>query len=198
MTSNMRAVTHAAAVLAANSELKTVGQLMRAARCSSWTAQRAIAHDAAQDKAAALLRQQPANGPRREEHVEAAAEGAEIDEHAPIAAADALGVMAKKREWRLRAKAKAAAGGAASRPIDGVPDEGGEGHAVHDPARAKRARALVREQLKHGPRPGAQIEAAALAADIPQPVLLVVTDELGVRTKRGEWRLPERGHSSPR
>jgi hypothetical protein len=35
-----------------------------------------------------------------------------------------------------------------------------------------RARALLRDQLKHGPKPGAQIEAAARAAEIPTPVLL--------------------------
>jgi hypothetical protein len=53
----------------------------------------------------------------------------------------------------------------------------------------KRARALVREQLKHGPKPGAHVEAAAQAAAIPERALIAATDELGVRTKRGEWRL---------
>jgi hypothetical protein len=79
MPPNTNAVARAAAALAANPELKTIGQLMRAARCSSGIAYRAIV---AQDKAAELLRQQLANGPRREEHVEAPVEAAEISEHA--------------------------------------------------------------------------------------------------------------------
>ena len=55
---------------------------------------------------------------------------------------------------------------------------------------SKRAQALVREQLKHGPKPGAEIEAAAEAAAIPKRALIAATDALGVVTKRGEWRLP--------
>jgi hypothetical protein len=54
----------------------------------------------------------------------------------------------------------------------------------------KRARALVREQLRDGPRPGAEVEAAAQAAAIPKAALLAATDALGVRVRRGEWRLP--------
>jgi hypothetical protein len=53
-----------------------------------------------------------------------------------------------------------------------------------------RACELLHEQLKHGPRPAAEIEAAAQAAEIPKRVLIAATDELGVRSKRGEWRLP--------
>jgi hypothetical protein len=44
--------------------------------------------------------------------------------------------------------------------------------------------------VKRGPKPGAEIEAAAQAAAIPKAVLLAATDELGVRTRRGKWRLP--------
>jgi hypothetical protein len=55
---------------------------------------------------------------------------------------------------------------------------------------SKRARALLRQQLKHGPRPGAQIEAAAEAAAIPKAVLIAATDEIGVKSRHGEWRLP--------
>jgi hypothetical protein len=65
---------------------------------------------------------------------------------------------------------------------------GGAGKALQPVG--KRARALVREQLKHGPKPAAQIEAAAQAAEIPKAVLLAATDELGVRTQRGQWWLP--------
>jgi hypothetical protein len=54
---------------------------------------------------------------------------------------------------------------------------------------AARARALLREQLKYGPTPAAQVEVAAAAAEIPRLVLLAATDELGVRSRRGEWRL---------
>jgi hypothetical protein len=52
------------------------------------------------------------------------------------------------------------------------------------------ARELVREHLKHGPAPGAAIEAAAQAAAIPKPALIAAAEALGVRTKRGEWWLP--------
>jgi hypothetical protein len=70
----------------------------------------------------------------------------------------------------------------------------GQGPRVRAPKRtlssAAQARALLREQLKHGPKPAAQVEAAAAAAAIPRLVLLAATDELGVRSRRGEWRLP--------
>ena len=45
---------------------------------------------------------------------------------------------------------------------------------------------------QHGPQPGDQVEAAARAAEIPKRALLAATDALGVRTERGEWRLPGR------
>jgi hypothetical protein len=54
----------------------------------------------------------------------------------------------------------------------------------------KRDRALLRDQLKHGPRPAAQVEAAARAADIPKHALLDATDALGVRARRGRWWIP--------
>jgi hypothetical protein len=53
-----------------------------------------------------------------------------------------------------------------------------------------RAQALVREQLKHGPKSEASIMAAAEAADIPEYMLIAAADVLGVRTQRGQWRLP--------
>jgi hypothetical protein len=48
----------------------------------------------------------------------------------------------------------------------------------------------VRERLADGPKPGSEIEAAAEAAAIPAAALIAAADELGVVTKRGEWRLP--------
>jgi hypothetical protein len=92
-----RALPRAAAALAADPDLTTIGQVMRAARCSSGIAQRAIAaQKAAQDEAAELLRRQLASGPKCVEHLEATAEAAEIDEEVLIAAADALGVRTQR------------------------------------------------------------------------------------------------------
>jgi hypothetical protein len=89
------ALARAAAALAADLGL-IIGGLMRAARCSSGIAQRAIAaQNAAQSRAAKSLGQQLANGPKRVEHVKAAGEAAEIGEHALIAAVDALGVTTR-------------------------------------------------------------------------------------------------------
>lgn len=53
-----------------------------------------------------------------------------------------------------------------------------------------RARALVREQLKHGPKPAALVVAAAEAADIPEHMLIAAAAALGVRSQKGQWRLP--------
>jgi hypothetical protein len=64
------------------------------------------------------------------------------------------------------------------------------------PSVSKRARALVRQQLKHGPRPESQIEAAAAAAEIPKRSLIDATDDLGVRTRRGDCRASERKRRS--
>jgi hypothetical protein len=55
---------------------------------------------------------------------------------------------------------------------------------------SKRARALLRQLLKHGARPGAQIEAAAKAAAIPESALIAAATGLGVRTRKGQWWLP--------
>jgi hypothetical protein len=49
---------------------------------------------------------------------------------------------------------------------------------------------LLRKCLRHGPWPGAQIETVAEAAGIPEHALLAAADQLGVLTRRGEWRLP--------
>jgi hypothetical protein len=57
--------------------------------------------------------------------------------------------------------------------------------------RSARARALVREQLKHGPRSEASIMAAAGAAEISEHVLIAAASVLGVRTQRGQWWLPD-------
>ena len=55
---------------------------------------------------------------------------------------------------------------------------------------AERARALLEEQLRHGPKLGSQVEAAAEAAEIPKRSLVVVADALGVRMQKGLWWLP--------
>jgi hypothetical protein len=44
--------------------------------------------------------------------------------------------------------------------------------------------------LRGGPKPGAIVEAAAKAAEIPERSLLAATDALDVRTQRGQWWLP--------
>jgi hypothetical protein len=49
----------------------------------------------------------------------------------------------------------------------------------------RRARELLRGQLSSGPKPGAQIEAAAEVLDIPPRSLIAAADALGVRTQRG-------------
>jgi hypothetical protein len=60
------------------------------------------------------------------------------------------------------------------------------------PPRIQQARALLREQLTGGPKPGALVEAAAKAAEIPKRELLAAADALGVRCRRGRWWLPAR------
>jgi hypothetical protein len=55
---------------------------------------------------------------------------------------------------------------------------------------AERARKLLRQHLRQGPKPGSQIEAAAEAAEIPERTLIKATDALKVRTQRGRWWLP--------
>jgi hypothetical protein len=54
----------------------------------------------------------------------------------------------------------------------------------------ERARTLVREQLQHGPRPESHVVAAAKASAIPERSLIAAADALGVRARRGQWRLP--------
>jgi hypothetical protein len=54
----------------------------------------------------------------------------------------------------------------------------------------ERARTLVREQLAKGPKPGAEVAAAAEALEIPERSLIAAADALGVRTQRGQWWLP--------
>jgi hypothetical protein len=51
---------------------------------------------------------------------------------------------------------------------------------------------LVREQLKYGPRPEASVLAAASFADIPERALIAAADALGVRTRKGQWWIPDR------
>jgi hypothetical protein len=57
---------------------------------------------------------------------------------------------------------------------------------------ADRARTLLREQLKQGPKPEALVirAAAAEAAEIPERALIAAASLLGVRTRKGNggWR----------
>jgi hypothetical protein len=55
-----------------------------------------------------------------------------------------------------------------------------------------RAQALVREQLKYGPRPEATVMAAASCADISERSLIAAADALGVRARKGQWWIPDR------
>jgi hypothetical protein len=58
------------------------------------------------------------------------------------------------------------------------------------PPKVTQARALLRQQLADGPRPGTEIEAAAQAAEIPKRELLAAADTLDVRTQREQWWFP--------
>ena len=58
------------------------------------------------------------------------------------------------------------------------------------PPEQRRARALLRQELKDGPKPGAQVEAAAAAAGLAKRGLLAATDALDVRCRQGQWWLP--------
>ena len=98
-----------------------------------------------------------------------------------------------KRATQGKRGAKAKAEAAVKRESNGAAR--GKGRVVPHPSSApqpvgKRARALVREQLANGPKPGDQIEAAAKAADIPERVLIAAASALGVRTQRGRWWIP--------
>jgi hypothetical protein len=55
------------------------------------------------------------------------------------------------------------------------------------PADFEPTRALLREQLANGPRPGSQIEAAAAVAERS---LLAATDVLDIRCRRRQWWIP--------
>jgi inorganic triphosphatase YgiF len=48
----------------------------------------------------------------------------------------------------------------------------------------------LQEKLANGPQPGAEIEAAAKAADIPERWLIAAASALRVRPQRGQWWLP--------
>jgi hypothetical protein len=49
----------------------------------------------------------------------------------------------------------------------------------------------VREPLANGTKPQSQIEAAAEAADFPEPSLIVAADALEVRTRKGQGWISE-------
>ena len=55
-----------------------------------------------------------------------------------------------------------------------------------EPKVSECARALVCEQLKHGPRPESSVMATAEAAEIPERSLIIAADVFGMRTQRGQ------------
>ena len=61
---------------------------------------------------------------------------------------------------------------------------------------SRRAQALVREQLAHGPKRGEEVRAAGEAAEISGRTLIAAADALGVRVRKGQWWLPG-GSESP-
>jgi len=58
------------------------------------------------------------------------------------------------------------------------------------PPRVQQALELLQRQLADGWKPGALVEAAAQAAEIPKRELLAAADVLGVRTRKGQWWIP--------
>jgi hypothetical protein len=99
------------------------------------------------------------------------------------ASANALGVVTIEGRWRL--------------PHSRVPEPVLVPAANDKPLRRgyprgarSRARALLCARFTDGPKPGAAIEAEAATLAIPVRLLLRAADELGVRTRRGEWWLP--------
>jgi hypothetical protein len=54
----------------------------------------------------------------------------------------------------------------------------------------RKARTLLREKLRRGPKPEAEIAQALNAAEIDRRDVLAACDDLGVLSCRGQWRLP--------
>ena len=107
---------------------------------------------------------------------------------------------ARARRAEAPAKAKAAqangtaGNGASADSTASLPlrqsDEMRDENPAPTPRVSERARMLLRQQLRGGPKRGDTIEAAAQAAAIPPRVLIAAAGALGVKTKNGEWRLP--------
>jgi hypothetical protein len=54
----------------------------------------------------------------------------------------------------------------------------------------QKARTLLRQKLRRGPKPEAEIAQALTAAEIDRRDVLAACDDLGVLSCRGQWRLP--------
>jgi hypothetical protein len=96
-------------------------------------------------------------------------------------AANALGVVTVDGRWQLPGK-----NGPVSKPPGAPPAV----RTKKERAALIKARALLRKQLKDGPRPGRAVEIAAAEQGLAK-VLVAAADDLGVRTQRGQWWLPE-------
>jgi hypothetical protein len=106
-----------------------------------------------------------------------------LDERDRLGLSDALPIFARLRAASTKAPRPK------RRRIDG-PAEPPPRKRRGRPPRVRQARELLQEQLADGPKPGAEIEAAAEAAEIPKRELLTACDRLDVRTQRGQWWLP--------
>ena len=95
-----------------------------------------------------------------------------------------------KRARRKRKPAYQAESGVESAPPASVPTSAQATHHEWRGRPSARAQALVREQLRHGPRPGSSVMAAAEVAAIPERTLIAAASALGVRTQRGQWWIP--------
>jgi hypothetical protein len=62
---------------------------------------------------------------------------------------------------------------------------------------SQRAQALVRKQLAQGSKRGEEVQAAAHLADIPERTLIAAASALGVRTRKGQWWLPQTDRDTP-
>jgi hypothetical protein len=103
---------------------------------------------------------------------------------APVLHGEVIPPVSKRGESKLREQAVQVGKPKGNGSIPAV----AEAEASH--AASKRARSLLRQELRDGPKRGDEIEARAKALDIPKAALLAATDALGIRTRRGEWRLP--------
>jgi hypothetical protein len=95
-------------------------------------------------------------------------------------AANALSVVTVDGRWQLPGK---------NVPISKPPEAPPAVRTKEERAALIKARALLRKQLKDGPRSGRAVEIAAVEQGLAR-VLIAAADDLGVRTRRGQWWLP--------